>query len=312
MPETEHKSPVTPPLEAAESLPKDIRTKPFAAALDALRAISARTADVHLKPSDVELPQLMELPQVFQIRDLDVDERHVSDLLKLLSIHKTLDPITVWPCGDAIIVIDGHHRLEAYRRWNRKAPLPVTFFEGTVEEAIQFAESANGKVKLQLGYREKANYAWKLVVYADELGKLSKAQLIQRTHISKGTIDTMRKVARELGVKARTFPVWDEAHAEWKRLNSGEEREVDHAWLEAEAMKLVDRLGKSCGKTLTARPEITAKAFSHILGRKAPDIALMMLEEYGLRVTLHDGDGNVVDDLDGFEPPEEELVDVPF
>lgn len=290
---------------SGDTLPDNIHTLPFAAALEALRRVSLRASLIEPDRTTLAQHAITELIQVFQIRDANVDERHVSDLMKVLSIKGTINPVQVWRCGDAIILIDGHHRLEAYRRWNRMAEVPVTFFKGSVDDAIRFAEEVNGNHNLQVTYEERANYAWKLVVHAEELGKLSKAQLIARTTISKGTIDTMRKVARELGSKSREVPRWSQAHREWKHGQGHEDREYDSSWQEAEAMKIVDRLGDEFGKTLAKRPEITAKAFSHLLGRMTPEIAVMMLEEKGLQVTLRDQDGNEVDDLEDFEPREQ-------
>lgn len=294
------------------TLPDNINALTFAAALVALRRVAPASSIV---PEPIMLAQqaIMELTQVFQIRDATVDERHVSELMKVLSIKGSIDPLHVWRCGDAIILIDGHHRLEAYRRWNREAEVPVIFFKGSVDEAIRFAEEANGDHKLPITYEERANYAWKLVIHAEDLGKLSKAQLIARTTISKGTIDTMRKVARELGSRAREVPRWSQAHREWKHGRGDDDREFDFSWQEAEAMMIVDRLGAEFGKKLAKRPEITAKAFGHLLGRKTPEIAVMMLEEQGLQVTLHDQDGNEVGDVEDFEPQQQrDAIDVPF
>ncbi|MCS3738240.1 ParB N-terminal domain-containing protein [Rhizobium sp. BK661] len=315
MPDTNHRITTTASQEVAESILSKVHNQPFARALETLRAASELTTEV-VDPPPTHVPQkdLIKIPQVFQIRDQDVHESHVSDLKRLLTLHKALDPITVWRCEQSVIVIDGHHRLEAYRLWNREAPIPVSFFKGTVEQAIQFAETANSKAKLQVTYREKANYAWRLVVHADELGKLSKAQLIQRTHISKGTIDKMRKVARELGPQARTFSQWDKADREWQRQTTGVEHEIDDAWIQMEAMRVVDRLGATFAKTLANRPEVTATAFSHILGRKSLEIAQLMVEAKGLTMVLYDRDGNEINDLDGYEPPETEPdnIELPF
>ncbi|CCE94917.1 hypothetical protein SFHH103_00417 [Sinorhizobium fredii HH103] len=297
-----------------DMLPTDIHRQPFSTALEALRRVEKTTEQVEVEPTHLAQQDLKQLTQVFQIREAKVNERHVSDLMKVLSIHGTIDPVDVWRCGGAVIVVDGHHRLEAFRRWNRVAPVPVKFLKGTVDDAIRFAETANGKHKLQVTYEEKSNYAWKLVVHAEELGKLSKAQLIARTTISKGTIDTMRKAARELGARAMQIRSWYEAQQEWKHGQGEDDREYNSSWQEAEAMKMVDRLGDEFGKTLAKRPEITAKAFRHILGRMTPDVAVRMLEEYGLQVTLHDHDGNEVDDPEDFEPqqPSDPDIDLPF
>lgn len=301
--------------EPDQMLPTNILTLPYAGALEAIRQVRAcSAAHTGCEPSKLPQGELTEITQVFQIRDAEVDERHVSDLVKVLVNRGTIEPIKVWRCGQAVIVIDGHHRLEAYRRWNRKKSqkdhVPVSFFEGTVEEAIRFAEKANSDHKLTLTSRERFNYAWRLVSHSDELGKLSKADLVERTNVSKGTIDNMRKAAKELGHKARSFIRWYDAQREWQ--HGDEERDYDDNWVEVEAMKLVDRLGKTCGNTLAKRPEITARAFGHILGRRTPEVALKMLEEYGFTVTLRDHDGNEVDDVEDFELRKIEEVDVPF
>lgn len=296
---------------SGDTLPENIHALPFAAALEVLRRVPASP----IAPEPPTLPQkaITELTRVFQIRGAAVDESHVSSLVKVLNIQGNLDPIDVWRCDSAVFVIDGHHRLEAFRRWNPDAEVPVTFFEGSVDDAIRFAENANKKLKLQVTYEERSNYAWKLVAHAEELGKLSKSQLMARVIISKGTIDTMRKVANELGPRARQFPRWTQALQEWKRTRGDQDdREYDTHWENAEAMKIVDRLGHEFSKTLAKRPEITAKAFRHILGRATPDIAVMMLEEYGLQATLRDHDGNEIDDLEDFEPQQPEAIDVPF
>lgn len=309
--ETDNMNTGTAPCEAALTPPQDLSKLSFGSALDALRqAQQATIATATDSPYQLPLSKLTELPRVFQIRNAEADERHVNELLRALTIHRALDPITVWPCGGKVFVVDGHHRLEAYRR-SRKPHIPVSYFQGTVDEAIQFAETANGKLSLNITHEERANYAWKLVTHAEKLGNLSRPQLIQRTGVSKGTIDSMRKALSVLGARAVILPTWREAMKEWKR-NDDDDRDYGEDWQRAEAMKIVDRMGKEFGKTLAKRPEIAAIAFSHLLGRKAADVAVMMLEEQGLVVALRDEDGNEVEDLETFERPVRETPDTEF
>ncbi len=312
MKEPNNTTPSSPAQEADCSLPHDLKALTFSRALDALRQAQKATTKLGDEPNRLPISQLDELPKVFQIRSAEVDDRHVSDLLKALNIHGALDPIMVWRCGGRNFVVDGHHRIAAYRLWRKSKELPVVFFKGTVDEAIEHAEAVNGKASLGITYEERSNYAWKLVVHAELLGKLSKAQLVRRANIAKGTIDNMRAAFAILGERAVSLPSWRDAMTEWKRGLQDGDQEFDESWQEAEAMKIVDRLGKEFGKRLAKRPEIAAKAFSHLLGRKSRDVAVLMLEEEGLTPILRDEDGNEIDDLDSYERPLREPTEIPF
>ncbi|MBY3053347.1 ParB/RepB/Spo0J family partition protein [Rhizobium laguerreae] len=312
MQEPNNTTPSPPAHDTACSLPHDLKALTFSKALDALRQAQQATAKLNNEPNRLPLSQLVELPKVFQIRSAEVDERHVSDLLKALNIHGALDPIVVWRCGRRNFVVDGHHRVAAYRLWRKSKELPVVFFKGTVDEAIEHAETVNGKATLGITYEERSNYAWKLVVHAELLGRLSKAQLVKRANIAKGTIDNMRAAFAALGERAVSLPGWRDAMTEWKKGLQDGDQDFDESWQEAEAMKIADRLGKEFGKRLAKKPDVTAKAFNHLLGRKAREVALLMLEEEGLSVILRDEDGNEVDDLDRYEQTVRELPEIPF
>jgi hypothetical protein len=294
------------------SLPHDLKGLTFSKALAALRLAQSAAAKLDEEPNSLPLSQLVELPKVFQIRSAELDDRHVADLLKALNIHGALDPIVVWRCGGRNFVVDGHHRIAAYRLWRKSKELPVDWFRGTVDQAIEHTEAVNGKASLGITYEERSNYAWKLVVHAELLGKLSKAQLVRRANIAKGTIDNMRAAFAALSDRAASLPSWRDAMTEWKKGLQDGDQDFDESWQEAEAMKIVDRLGKEFGKRLAKKPDVTAKAFSHILGRKAREVAVLMLEEEGLSPILRDDDGNEVDDLDGYERPVRELPEIPF
>lgn len=312
MHELNNTTPSPPAQDAVCGLPHDLKALTFSEALDTLRQAQQATAKLNDEPNRLPLSQLVELPKVFQIRSAEVDDRHVSDLLKALNIHGALDPIVVWRCGGRNFVVDGHHRIAAYRVWRKSKELPVVFFKGTVDEAIEHAEAVNGKASLGITYEERSNYAWKLVVHAELLGKLSKAQLVRRANIAKGTIDNMRAALAVLGERAVSLPGWRDAMAEWKKGLQDGAQDFDESWQEAEAMKIADRLGREFGKRLAKKPDVTAKAFNHLLGRKAREVALLMLEEEGLSVILRDEDGNEVDDLDSYEQTVRELPEIPF
>ncbi len=93
-------------------------------------------------PSDVgrlSLRSIEVLPSVYQARAEGretkrglVDKGHVAKLAAFLKEpRKDLDPITILRVGKRNIVVDGHHRLEAYRSQKRK-DIPVRWFTGSL------------------------------------------------------------------------------------------------------------------------------------------------------------------------------------
>lgn len=83
-----------------------------------------------------------------------------SVLLDVLSSGKSLDPITVWRCGAHALFIDGHHRLEAYKRHELKSKeltqVPVTWLDASLDKAIEEAAADNVKTRLVKGSYPRA------------------------------------------------------------------------------------------------------------------------------------------------------------
>ena len=123
----------------------------------------------------------------------------------LKSTGEPLEPLLVYPMNGRFFVIDGHHRLDAYRKARWKRPIPVEVFEGTYDEARLAALTGNTKDKLRLSGPEKREAAWKLV----NEGKLSKAEIVKLGVASDGTYSLMRRVRKKLiarGKTRRRFP----------------------------------------------------------------------------------------------------------
>src|SRR3974390_2613231 len=94
---------------------------------EALNELEAEGASPRQRPADhvitaLPIKQISKRTAVFQPRTLDGhradDEEFIRDLAKVLknSDGKAMDAITVWYGGSNFYVIDGHHRLEAYKR----------------------------------------------------------------------------------------------------------------------------------------------------------------------------------------------------
>ena len=161
----------------------------------------------------------------------------------------------MFPIKGRFFVIDGHHRLDAYRKARWKGPIPVDVFEGTFDDARLAALAGNIKDKLRLSGPEKREAAWKLV----NEDKLSKAQIVKLGVASDGTVSTMRKVRKKLmdGGEDPTSGTW--AVARLGGVHTAVNDRED--WMEKEAQKIVDALLKTkIGQGLAKDPEVTALA----------------------------------------------------
>lgn len=220
-------------------------------------------------PRQLPLNGIRKAFSVFQPRHLDevdhtiASEAHICELLDALQTSggQYLDPITVYWSGQAYRIIDGHHRHEAYLRYFKQRPtqpVPVTVFEGNLEEAVQKAIELNSKNHLPLTKEERLDRAWLLVV--TEIG--SKGSIARSCKVSTATVATMRQRLREM---AEANPEsWRENALElsWAEAKASIKKPVNHDndWKEAAAKSLALRLGKNYGKRLAQHPEITARA----------------------------------------------------
>lgn len=76
----------------------------------------------------------------FQSRD-NLDEGRVTHLVDNFDKNK-LDPIVVYKKGEDYTVLSGHHRFEAMKRMGEEN-IPVKVFDGTEQEAKDFAKDSN-------------------------------------------------------------------------------------------------------------------------------------------------------------------------
>lgn len=147
---------------------------------------------VTLRASDIVV-----VAKVFQHRDPSEHQSrwHIRQLAKTPKDNRMLAPILVWWAGTGWVVVDGHHRLEAYRAasWGNEE-IAVSCLTGTLEEALLEGAKANCRPTLQMDKRERLNAAWRLTLLAES----SKAQLAEAAGVATSTIGGMRKVAKRL------------------------------------------------------------------------------------------------------------------
>ncbi|RUW27629.1 nuclease [Mesorhizobium sp. M4B.F.Ca.ET.215.01.1.1] len=238
-----------------------------AEALAGLIELSASRQDNLSRPDRLPLVSVRVLPDLFQPRG-GMDERHLSDLVKLLRSRKDLDPVTVMVVGDSYVLIDGHHRHEAYQRTGNDS-IPTVYFEGTPEEAVLEAGKANAKAKLPMSSRERQDFAWRLVV----LDRYSKAKVADASGTSTSQVATMRKAKRVLGVDAGNFETWFKARkaAEGKDMDGADEFDPEE-WKQQVADRFADTLARTFSGRLSDDPEIAAMALAAYFGRRLPEV----------------------------------------
>jgi ParB-like chromosome segregation protein Spo0J len=232
-------------------------------------AIKARDSKVRPRPPALPPRRIKQLPELFQPRGGDPDERHVQDLVRAVRTFGVLDPVLVMQVGSQHYLIDGHHRMAAYMLAGVSQPIPVQFFEGTLDEAVLAAGRENAKAKLPMTSRERQNYAWRLTV----MDTYSKSMITSAACISDGQVANMRRVRKALGTQAGTYRSW------WKALSAarGQERfDMDddalEVWKQEQAESYAERMAKACGPKLPNQPEIAALALERYFGRRLTDL----------------------------------------
>ncbi|CDX41273.1 ParB domain protein nuclease (fragment) [Mesorhizobium sp. ORS 3359] len=192
---------------------------------ETLRQLTEQFSGPASGPPELHLKDIETLPELFQPRG-GIDERHVSELVKAIKAVGALDPVTVMVVGGRTILIDGHHRVEAYGAAQWSPPVPVRYFEGTPEEAVLVAGEANSKAKLPMDNTDRQNFAWRLVV----IDRHSKTEVARASGISEAQVAIMRRAKRNLGERAGDFTSWFRARLaangiEQDRNNDGDERD---------------------------------------------------------------------------------------
>lgn len=225
-----------------------------------LRKVEATEPKNTEKPRTLPLRELYVDPDTFQWRvskyNMIESAEHIRTLVRVLKgTRQPFEPLLVFPIGKRFVVIDGHHRLTAYRKARWKQPIPVNVFEGTLDEARLAALEGNVRDKLRMSGPEKREAAWKLV----KENILSKAQIVKLGVAADGTVSAMRRVRKKL-MDDGTDPMplsWVDA-----RWGAFEFDEIDpRDWKAKNAKKIVDALLKAkIGQGLCKDPEVTAMA----------------------------------------------------
>lgn len=220
------------------------------------------------RPERLDIRAITLMPELFQPRD-GISEKHVADLTKAIKSFGELDPVTAIVVGERTILIDGHHRIEAYGRVRPDREVPIRYFDGSPSEAVLVASEANSAVKLPMESRERQNRAWKLVL----IGRYSKPDIARAAGVSERQVANMRSVMKQLG---------DEAFAHnksWFRARNAAKGGYQHMdeteasiWQEELAQRYADNMAKMFSTKMADNPQVAAMALEKYFGRRLPEV----------------------------------------
>lgn len=222
-------------------------------------------------PGLLRLGKVELIPALFQPREMS--EKHISDLRRVIKGSGETDPVTVLQVGKRVILIDGHHRHEAYKR-EQRGSIPVVWFSGTPREAALEAGTMNSKAKLPMTSAERQDYAWRLVL----IGVHSKAEVAMASGVSGSQVATMRKVKKDLGEAAADQRTWWQARkaAQGGTKEMGEE--AREQWKQELADRWADRMASSFSTKMALNPEVAAMALSTYFGGKLGEVVKELRE----------------------------------
>ena len=127
-----------------------------------LEALAQSSENSFEDTTTLPLSAIEQRMELFQPRAME--EQHLQDLRRAIKSQGSLEPLTVKRFGNLVVLIDGHHRLEAYKLEKYENEVPVRFFTGTLDDAILESGRANSQAKLVMSVQEKQNRAWQLIL----------------------------------------------------------------------------------------------------------------------------------------------------
>lgn len=302
----------------------------YSDASSALRGLTESLSEGKPEPSQhptrLPLDSIGVIPELFQPRDMRHDKLqstyHIESLVRAIYANSThlLNPVTVWWAGESWVVIDGHHRLDAYKAYQdslrtKKVPkghhkhmehnserlpemqVPVRVLSGTVLEATLHSTAANSQDKLPMSKDSKLTRAWQLVTVDWE--DLTLKSISKSCAIHDRSVSNMRAVWRKAQATCDEEQLADLKSLSWRQAQHWDKDAEESPWggkeVEAETNRLRDSLVKTFGKTLLSK----AAMFAEALKRYSPALA----RELGmhLKPIYNDWDRDSTDREDNYD-----------
>ncbi|MBZ0316179.1 MAG: ParB/RepB/Spo0J family partition protein [Anaerolineae bacterium] len=162
-------------------------------ATESLSRMNERPRDVPLK--DITLDWRLQFRM--DVKKSGLDEKHLTDLMHVIADGQDTEPVILYRVDGDLLMADGFHRIEAYRR-SERTTIPAIVRDGSYEDAEECAENAN------LQYRKRLS---------DESKKYIFARRVQRGYLTNGIswLNLSDKaIAAQLGVSYQAVNDWFE------------------------------------------------------------------------------------------------------
>lgn len=159
-----------------------------------------------------------------QIEEGRVEIGHLGQALPILYLHEVSAPrdqLLPAKRPDCAVHMDGRNaeRITQLCLGPRSTDIPVSYFKGTLEEAVLEAGAANSKAKLSITTQERQDYAWRLELF----GRYFKAEIAAAAGVSKSQVAYMRAAKWTLSDEAFSCRSWSQA----RRLAAGKNAYTD-------------------------------------------------------------------------------------
>lgn len=220
--------------------------------------LSTLQTDETLQPRDAHIVPLRDRGRV-EVRSTE----HVGTMrLVLEAAHSVqLEPLLVAQIGGGLFVVDGHHRLKAYRQAGR-ATAPARVMQMDRRGAVMVSKLVNCEARaLEMHPEQRRDAAWQYVADltrqgADELPSGESLRTIaSRFGISKDTVSNMLRKLPKVNPEAypseqcdtgTSFPRW-KAVRDWRKQNDeddlGGQPMNREQWTQREAERVAKKLG---------------------------------------------------------------------
>ena len=142
--------------------------------------------ELELRVQDIQTWPTLFQPRIFWGGARETDTQFADKLKRRKSIVEELDPVVVLKLGADTehvtwmdieagkvtedtpaagwVIVDGHHRLEAYRREDKQQSIKCSWFGGSIREAMDVSVQRNNLLKLDMTSTERHEAAWKRVL----------------------------------------------------------------------------------------------------------------------------------------------------
>lgn len=218
-------------------------------------------------PTRIPLEQLEVMLSVFQPRvvgDTYATESHIGALMTAMmnETGNVLDPVLIWWSGKRWLILDGHHRLEAYKRLREQGKgakvIPVTAFKGTLHQAHLKTIELNAKDRLSMDSDDKMTKAWHLVMLDKDM---SVRQISSICKVGKSSISRMNTERNKLIEEYRDEWRQQVDGLTWKQVMSRDTvRDFNEEAQDRMKAEWSYRFRKTFGKKPSTQPEIFTEA----------------------------------------------------